>query len=267
MKPVPPRSAPRKACSSFFPRAPRPRPGLPPRWSASPCPGAPAISTPQRSRSAQPRTCSRPCPRTWLPATASCALRYCPAAAWWNSGGAVSMRLTRPSMPARQPLARQAASMSEPTALGTSRSSKLSAGGSAAWPAEAPPADLGEDRLPGPVSPAAEVALACVHTERNELSRARCQLKQADEALLARPDRLVSAAACLVAARRSLAEGRPGGASQLAGRARDGWSPPAWLDHRLTLVESRACAARSDIRSAVDLAASAGPGTGLDAAI
>src|ERR1019366_8582998 len=54
-----------------------------------------AISTPQRSRSAQPRTCSRPCPRTWLPATASCALRYCPAAAWWNSGGAVSMRLTR----------------------------------------------------------------------------------------------------------------------------------------------------------------------------
>jgi LuxR family maltose regulon positive regulatory protein len=185
---------------------------------------------------------------------------------WWGRFDAADAALDAGAAAARAPGGEQErADCLGHLALVEALSGRLSR--AAALAAEAAPADLGEDRLPGPVSPAAEVALACVHTERNELSRARCQLKQADEALLARPDRLVSAAACLVAARRSLAEGRPGGASQLAGRARDGWSPPAWLDHRLTLVESRACAARSDIRSAVDLAASAGPGTGLDAAI
>ena len=136
----------------------------------------------------------------------------------------------------------------------------------AALAAEAAPAS-GEDGLPDPFSPAVEVALACVHTERNELSSARGRLKRADEALRARPDRLLSAAACLVAARRSLAEGRPGAASQFVGRGRHGWSPPPWLDRRLTLAESRGCAARSDIRSAVDMAASAGSGSRLDAAV
>ena len=116
------------------------------------------------------------------------------------------------------------------------------------------------------VSSAAEVALACVHTERNELTLAGARLKQADEALRARPDKLISAAACLVAARRSLAGGRAAVAAEIVGRARHGWSPPSWLDHRLRLLESSVCAAVSDTDSAVDLAASAGPGSCLDAA-
>ena len=123
-----------------------------------------------------------------------------------------------------------------------------------------------EDGPSEPLSAAAEVALASVHTERNELSLARGRLKRAYDALRARPDKLISAAACLVAARRSLAEGRPGAAAENAGRARHGWSPPAWFDHRLRLLESSACAAISDTDSAVDMAASAGPGSWLDAA-
>lgn len=117
-----------------------------------------------------------------------------------------------------------------------------------------------------PVSAAAEVALACVHTERNELSLAGGRLKRAHDALRARPDKLMSALACLAAARRSLAKGRPGAAAENVGRARHGWSPPAWLDRRLRLLESSACAAISDTDSAVDMAASASPGSCLDAA-
>ena len=123
-----------------------------------------------------------------------------------------------------------------------------------------------EDGPSEPLSAAAEVALASVHTERNELSLARGRLKRAYDAMLARPDKLISAAACLVAARRSLAEGRPGAAAENVGRARHGWSPPAWLDHRLRLLESSACTAISDNDSAVDMAESAGPGSWLDAA-
>jgi LuxR family transcriptional regulator, maltose regulon positive regulatory protein len=123
-----------------------------------------------------------------------------------------------------------------------------------------------EDGPSEPLSAAAEVALASVHTERNELSLARGRLKRAYDALRARPDKLISAAACLVAARRSLAEGRPEAAAENVGRARHGWSPPAWLDHRLRLLESSACTAISDNDSAVDMAASAGPGSWLDAA-
>jgi LuxR family maltose regulon positive regulatory protein len=131
--------------------------------------------------------------------------------------------------------------------------------------AAGPPED-NEDGPSEPVSSAAEVALACVHTERNELSLARGRLKRAEEALRDRPDKLISAAACLVAARCSLAEGHPGAASQIVGRARHGWSPPAWLDRRLRLLESSANAAMSDTNSAVDGAASADPGSRLDAA-
>ena len=36
--------------------------------------------------------------------------------------------------------------------------------------------------------------------------------------------------------------------------ARDGWSPPLWLDRWLTLVEARVCAARKDIQAALDAA-------------
>ena len=114
---------------------------------------------------------------------------------------------------------------------------------------------------------AAEVALALVHLERNELHDARDRLKRADAALRARPEKLVGAAACLVVARYRLAEGRAKAASEMIARARHGWSPPSWLDHRLTLLESRAHAVTGDVSSAVAIAMRANPGTSLDATV
>jgi LuxR family transcriptional regulator, maltose regulon positive regulatory protein len=119
--------------------------------------------------------------------------------------------------------------------------------------------------LTGPACGAAEVALAFVHLERNELHDTRDRLKRADAALRARPEKLVGATACLVAVRYRLAEGRIGAASEMIGRARHDWSPPSWLEHRLTLLESRAYAAAGDISSAVDAAGRADPGASLDA--
>ena len=116
-------------------------------------------------------------------------------------------------------------------------------------------------------SGAAEVALALTHLERNELRGARDRLKRADAALRARPDKLAGSTAYLVAARYRLAEGRASGAVELIDGARQGWSPPGWLDHRLTLVESRAFAALGDIASAVAAAERAHPGASLDAAV
>jgi LuxR family maltose regulon positive regulatory protein len=116
-------------------------------------------------------------------------------------------------------------------------------------------------------SGAAEVALALTHLERNELRGARDRLKRADAALRARPDKLAGATAYLVAARYRLAEGHASGAAELIDGARQGWSPPSWLDHRLTLVESRAFAALGDIASAVAAAERAHPGASLDAAV
>ena len=116
------------------------------------------------------------------------------------------------------------------------------------------------------LSGAAEVALAFIHLERNELREARNVLRRANAALRARPDRLAAAAACFVAARCRLAEGHVGAASELAARARLGWSPPGWLDHRLALLESRIFAAAGDIQSAVAAAEQAGPTVSPDAA-
>jgi LuxR family maltose regulon positive regulatory protein len=124
------------------------------------------------------------------------------------------------------------------------------------------PGDVGGAGLSG----AAEVALALIHLERNELRETRDALKRADAALRARPDRLAAAAACFVDGRCRLAEGHPGAASNAAVRARVGWSPPGWLGHRLTLLESRAFAAAGDNRSAVAAAGRAGPAASLDAA-
>jgi LuxR family maltose regulon positive regulatory protein len=118
----------------------------------------------------------------------------------------------------------------------------------------------------GGLSGAAEVALALIHLERNELRETRNVLKRADAALRVRPDRLAAAAACFVAARCRLAEGHTSAASKTAAQARVGWSPPGWLDHRLTLLESRAFAAAGDSLSAVAAAGRAGPATSLDAA-
>ena len=124
------------------------------------------------------------------------------------------------------------------------------------------------ERGPGaPACGAAEVALALVHLERSELHDARDRLKRADAALRARPERLVGATAYLVVARYRLAEGRARAASEMIARARHGWSPPGWLDHQLTLLESRVCAAAGDVSSSVGLAERADPGACLDATV
>ena len=120
--------------------------------------------------------------------------------------------------------------------------------------AEASQAGQDGTEIAGPACGSAEVALALVHLERNERHDARDRLKRADAALRVRPDRLVGAAACLVVARYRLAEGRAKAASEMIARARHGWSPPGWLDHTLTLLESRAYAATGDLSSAVGIA-------------
>ena len=126
----------------------------------------------------------------------------------------------------------------------------------------------GEQRSPGwHPNPAALVALAWVHLEHNELRDAHSRLKQADTALGVTPDRLIGAAAWLAAAYSSLAEGRARVATQIIARARSGWPVPAWLEHRLSLAESRACMAAGDIQAALAAAKRAGSDTSLDAAV
>ena len=116
-------------------------------------------------------------------------------------------------------------------------------------------------------APAALVALAWVHLEHHELREARDSLSQADAALGVSPDKLTGAVAYLVAARGGLAEGRAATAGQIIARARSGWSIPAWLDHKLSLAESRACAAAGDIPAALAAAGRAGSDTSPEAAV
>jgi LuxR family maltose regulon positive regulatory protein len=112
----------------------------------------------------------------------------------------------------------------------------------------------------------ATVARAYVHLERNELPEARRELKNADLGPQASPERLVTAVACLVAARGCLAEGRPAAAWEIVGRALRGWSPAPWLEQSLALAESYACAAAGDIVSALGAARRAAAGAPLAAA-
>ena len=114
---------------------------------------------------------------------------------------------------------------------------------------------------------AAEIALALSHLERNELHAVRSRLKRADAALRIRPDKLAGGIACLVAARYRLAEGHATATFEFVARARQGWSPPAWLEHRLTLIESRAFAVAGDFPSAVGAAERADPAVSLDATV
>jgi LuxR family transcriptional regulator, maltose regulon positive regulatory protein len=128
-------------------------------------------------------------------------------------------------------------------------------------------AENSSDGLAEPTIPAANVALAYVHLERNELRQAHGQLRLADGALRIAPDNLVGAIACQVAARCQLAEGVTRAALEMVSRARQGWSLPRWLERRLTLIQSRAYAAAGDVQSAVDLAERAEPRSALDAAV
>ncbi len=116
-------------------------------------------------------------------------------------------------------------------------------------------------------NPAALVALAWVHLQRNELRAARDRVTQANAALDGRPDKLVSAVACLVAACGGLADGRASVAAQMVVGARHGWSVPPWLEQRLTLVESQACVAAGDIPAAVAAAERAGRDASPEAAV
>lgn len=116
-------------------------------------------------------------------------------------------------------------------------------------------------------NPAALVALAWVHLQRNELRAARDRLAQANAALDGRPDKLVGAVACLVAACGGLADGRASVAAQMVVGARHGWSVPPWLEQRLTLVESRACVTAGDIPAAVAAAERAGRDASPEAAV
>ncbi len=129
--------------------------------------------------------------------------------------------------------------------------------GEAAATAESASGELAE--RPGP---AAAVAAAAVHLQRAQLHQAHSQLKLADAALRDTPDRLISAVAWLVAAQLRLAQGRPAAAAEMIQRAGAGWQPPHWLEFRLTLLRSRACAAAGDVQAAVIAAGRAGPRSG-----
>jgi LuxR family transcriptional regulator, maltose regulon positive regulatory protein len=118
-----------------------------------------------------------------------------------------------------------------------------------------------------PPAPAAAVTLALVHLERGEMDVWRSQLKQAQAALRAHPDRLIGAVACLVAARGALAQAHEAAATQLIQHARDGWAPPRWLDHLLTVAEAQASTATGDTQAALDAARRAEAGSDLDAAV
>ena len=106
--------------------------------------------------------------------------------------------------------------------------------------------------------PAAAVAAATVHLQRAQLHQAHSQLKLADATLRDNPDRLISALAWLVAAQLRLAQGRAAAAAEMIQRAAQGWRPPRWLELRLVLLRSRACAAAGDVQAAVIAAGRAG---------
>ena len=108
---------------------------------------------------------------------------------------------------------------------------KLAGQATAALAAEEQPAP---PRHPGC---AALAALAWVHLERHELPAAGRLLTQLDDALGVSPDKLIRAVAGLAAACSGLAKGHGEAVAQMVARARAGWSVPAWLDRRLSLVE------------------------------
>jgi LuxR family transcriptional regulator, maltose regulon positive regulatory protein len=141
---------------------------------------------------------------------------------------------------------------------------RLNRAASIAAQASATPAGDGE-RLSAVISPAAHVALAAVHVERNELRPAHAELKRAEAALRLHPDRITGSVACIVAVRKALAEGHPDRAAEIARKARQGAPLSYWLERRLVLLESRACAAAGDAASALEAAGQAGPGS-LEAA-
>jgi len=133
--------------------------------------------------------------------------------------------------------------------------------------ATAAPAARGHRRPGHDPHPAALIALAWMHLERNELREARRYVKEADTALDRTPDKPIAAAAYLVAAGGALAEGRCSVAGQVIARARSGRPIPPWLDQQLSVIQSRACAAAGDTQAALAAAARAGAGDSPEAAV
>ncbi|MGH3277911.1 MAG: LuxR C-terminal-related transcriptional regulator, partial [Trebonia sp.] len=115
--------------------------------------------------------------------------------------------------------------------------------------------------------PASALALALVCLDAGDLGTSRSQLRLANAALRDHPHRLLIAIGCLVAARSSLAEGCGRTALGIIDRARHDWSPPSWLDRRLSVAESWAHAACGDGTAALDAARRAGPESALDARV
>jgi LuxR family transcriptional regulator, maltose regulon positive regulatory protein len=123
--------------------------------------------------------------------------------------------------------------------------------------ASPPIAGLPTDKRQPPArnpNPMALVALALVHLEHMELRPARDLLRQADAGPSGTLDRPVQVISRLIMACSALAEGRAGAAIEIVATARSGRPAPAWLDHKLSLVESRAHVATGDIRAALTAA-------------
>jgi LuxR family transcriptional regulator, maltose regulon positive regulatory protein len=117
-----------------------------------------------------------------------------------------------------------------------------------------------------PPNVAADIALALVHLERADLGRVRAALRRADAGLRTRHDRAAAAVASLVAAWQYLAEGRYEGAAGMLAGAREGWSPPDWLDSRLTLAQARCEALAGNTRAALEAVDRCAAAPELDAA-
>jgi ATP/maltotriose-dependent transcriptional regulator MalT len=97
-------------------------------------------------------------------------------------------------------------------------------------------------------NPAVLLAAAWVRLENDGLREAADLLRQLNSALTMSPDKLLGAMACLAAARGGLAEGHTALAAQYLARARSGWQVPAWLEKRLSLVDSQVAAAQDGVR-------------------
>ena len=144
---------------------------------------------------------------------------------------------------------------------GLCRAAELAAQGAA-------PVTVGEPHPPvRGTNPAATVAMALVHLERNEMRETRSLLKQADAALGPSPDKLIGTVAWLVAAYVGLAEGRADVAVQCVAKARSGWRVPDWLEQKLAHVESQACLAAGHIQATLAIAERFDRDSSLEAAI
>ena len=120
------------------------------------------------------------------------------------------------------------------------RAAELAVQAAAEPGAAAPGTESCDAGAESPPNVPADIALAWVHLERNELDQVRSSLRRAGAGLCARHDRGAAALASLVAAWLFLAEGHGEAALGMLERARHDWSPPPWLDQRLALAEARA---------------------------